>query len=134
MSRKLEDLHPEFRLLVDPWLAACQAEHDDLIITCTLRTMEEQAVCYAQGRTTPGHIVTRAKPGQSAHNYGLAIDIVPIVAGKLIWDETNPLWQTIGHLGLDHGLVWYGAPNAPFHEDPHFEMKGWREIAGVKII
>ena len=39
-----------------------------------LRTIEEQNELYAQGRTKPGNIVTKAKGGSSYHNYGLAID------------------------------------------------------------
>ncbi len=39
-----------------------------------LRTIAEQDALYAQGRTKPGAIVTKAKGGSSFHNYGLAID------------------------------------------------------------
>src|SRR6188768_676027 len=39
-----------------------------------LRTIAEQDALYAQGRTKPGPIVTKAKGGSSYHNYGLAID------------------------------------------------------------
>jgi peptidoglycan L-alanyl-D-glutamate endopeptidase CwlK len=39
-----------------------------------LRTIAEQDALYAQGRTKPGPIVTKAKGGSSFHNYGLAID------------------------------------------------------------
>ena len=45
----------------------------------TLRTFAEQAEIFAQGRTKPGKIVTNARPGLSAHNYGLAVDIVLII-------------------------------------------------------
>jgi peptidoglycan L-alanyl-D-glutamate endopeptidase CwlK len=44
-----------------------------------LRTFEQQGAIYAQGRTMPGNIVTWAKAGQSYHNYGLAVDIVPLL-------------------------------------------------------
>lgn len=42
----------------------------------TLRTFAEQNALYAQGRTTPGAIVTYARGGQSFHNFGLAFDWV----------------------------------------------------------
>jgi len=45
----------------------------------TLRTFKEQEAIYAQGRTKPGVIVTKAKPGLSVHNYGMAIDIVLVL-------------------------------------------------------
>ena len=47
--------------------------------THTLRTFAEQDALYAQGRTKAGSIVTKARGGQSYHNYGLAIDIVLLV-------------------------------------------------------
>jgi len=40
-----------------------------------LRSWAAQAALYAQGRTKPGKIVTKARPGSSWHNYGLAIDL-----------------------------------------------------------
>lgn len=40
------------------------------------RTWAEQAAEYAKSRTAPGPKVTDAGPGESYHNYGLAVDIV----------------------------------------------------------
>ena len=48
-----------------------------------LRTFAEQDALYAQGRTKPGAKVTNAKGGQSIHNYGLAVDIYPVINGKI---------------------------------------------------
>jgi peptidoglycan L-alanyl-D-glutamate endopeptidase CwlK len=44
-----------------------------------LRTIAEQDALYAQGRTTPGAIVTKARGGSSYHNYGLAIDFAILI-------------------------------------------------------
>ena len=129
MSRKLEDLDPRFKPTVEAFLEDCETQGIDVIVTCTRRSLEEQAVLYAQGRTAPGHIVTNAKPGQSAHNVGLAFDVVPIAHGKCVWDESNPVWQQLGDIGRKHGLVWLGEPDSPFHEDPHFQMANWHEVA-----
>jgi peptidoglycan L-alanyl-D-glutamate endopeptidase CwlK len=130
MSRALADLKPGFLAMVQPFLEDWRAQADgyDLIVTCTLRTLEEQASLYAQGRTAPGPIVTNARPGQSAHNYGYAIDVVPVLHGKAIWDGTHPIWQEIGNFGQSRGLQWYGAPDAPFLEDPHFQLPNWRDF------
>lgn len=127
MSRSLDDLHPEIRVLADPFLADCKAAGLDLIVTCTLRSLFEQAALYAQGRTSPGGIVTNAKPGQSAHNFGLAIDVVPVVDGKLIWSADNPVWQEIGNFGQARGLQWLGVPGSPFREMPHFQLPNWKD-------
>jgi peptidoglycan L-alanyl-D-glutamate endopeptidase CwlK len=103
-----------------------------MLVTCTLRTNAEQEQRYAQGRTTPGSIVTDARPGFSAHNYGLAMDVVPIVAGKCVWNTSDPAWRTLGALGQAAGLDWAGAPGFPFHELPHFQMPNWRQLAGLE--
>jgi len=126
MSRDLKDLHPEIVPQVTAFLADCEAAGIDLIVTCTSRTNEEQAILYAQGRTTPGVKVTNAKPGQSAHNFGLAIDVAILVHGKLDWDRNSPLWQEVGNFGQARGLEWYGAPEAEFSELPHFQLPNWR--------
>lgn len=117
--------------MVDAFLAAAAAAQLDLIVTCTLRSDEEQAALYAQGRTTPGHIVTDAPAGKSAHNYGLAIDIVPMVNGKPDWNGADPVWEQLGELGEAAGLTWLGAPGSRFPEKPHLEHPDWRNLAGL---
>jgi peptidoglycan LD-endopeptidase CwlK len=133
MSRALADLDPRFLAMVQPWLDDWNQRRTgyDLLITCTFRTLNEQATLYAQGRTTPGPIVTHARPGQSAHNYGLAIDVVPVYLGKLIWDGNDPIWQKVGNCGLEHGLEWYGMPAAPFRELPHFQLPNWPRVVNT---
>src|SRR6266404_7039359 len=131
MSRSLGDLRPEVRPMVDAFLADCVAEKIDLLVTCTLRSLIEQEALYAQGRTSPGRIVTNAKPGQSAHNYGLALDVVPIVNGKPDWDGSHPIWQKIGALGQLRGLQWLGAPGSEFKEMAHFQHSNWRAVADL---
>jgi peptidoglycan LD-endopeptidase CwlK len=117
--------------MVDPWLADCASAGLDILVTCTLRSMEDQAVLYAQGRTTPGRIVTNAKPGQSAHNYGLALDVVPIVHGKPDWSGNSPVWEQLASLGQGHGLQWLGAPGSAFIEQAHFQHPQWKTLAGA---
>jgi peptidoglycan L-alanyl-D-glutamate endopeptidase CwlK len=131
MSRDLNDLRPECRRLVDPWLDDCAAAEIDLLVTCTLRTIQDQAVLFAQGRTTPGPIVTNAKPGQSAHNYGLALDVVPLIHGKPDWSGTSPVWVSLANLGQARGLQWLGAPDSSFKEQAHFQHPDWRTLAGI---
>ena len=108
MSRDLDLLKPEFRPMIDGFLADVKSAGIDMIVTCTYRTAAEQMALYAQGRTAPGPIVTNAKAGQSAHNYGYAVDVVPLVNGKCCWDDKDQVWQEIGKIGQSHGLEWYG--------------------------
>lgn len=129
-SRRIEDLHPDLQPLCRTFLQHCQAAGLDILITCTWRSAAEQDQLYAQGRHgQPGPIVTYARGGQSAHNFTIkglpaarAFDIVPLVAGKPMWDCKHPAWQQAGRIGTELGLNWYGKPTARFREFPHFEL------------
>lgn len=83
-SRRIEDLHPCLQEKARQLIELCKAEGIEIRVTSTLRTFAEQAQLYAQGRTKPGQIVTRAKPGQSWHNYGLAVDVCPFFIGTTL--------------------------------------------------
>ena len=133
MSARIEDLEPQTQAMCLALLQDCEDEGIALRVTHTLRTMDEQAKLYAQGRTLPGPVVTRAKPGQSPHNYGMAFDVC--FAGKTPYPkETDPRWLKIGQIGEGLGLNW-GGPNGKgdrfTFDRPHFERKDWRQAAAL---
>jgi len=126
-SRRLEDLHPSVRPMVDAFLTSCAGAGIDILVTCTYRSEAEQARLYAQGRTKPGPKVTNAKPGQSMHNFSvggepasLAVDVVPLKNGKPVWSAADPVWSKVGKLGEAAGLEWAGRWKR-FREFPHFQ-------------
>jgi peptidoglycan L-alanyl-D-glutamate endopeptidase CwlK len=151
-SREIRDLSPEMQVLYnrfldrvrrDPWFQRASVTIL-LTFTCTYRSESEQSRLYAQGRSTPGRIVTRAKAGQSKHNAttpqgkpaALAFDVVPLRSGKPIWGvagdgiDDNPdddltddleVWQRVGAHGEAVGLKWAGRWTS-FKEYPHFEV------------
>ncbi len=124
MSRELADLLPKVRTLAEKHIALCAMNGIHLLVTCTLRSNQEQAALYAQGRTKPGKIVTNAKPGSSWHNYGRAYDVVPIVNGKPVWGTSGKdleLWKQVGFIGKSVGLEWAG-DWVRFREFPHFQL------------
>ena len=135
-SRSLDDLIPQARVRVDKLIEVCKAAGIDLLVTSTYRDNESQDALYAQGRTQPGKIVTKAKAGQSFHNYRCAVDVVPLINGKPVWDDTM-LWSQIGGLGKQVGLEWAGDWQT-FKEYPHFQYTGGKTIkqlqAGEKIV
>ena len=106
-SRKLEDLHPKVKSLCENFIKNCDKVGIDVIITSTYRDAESQNALYAQGRTTPGNIVTNAKAGQSLHNWRVAFDFVPIVNGKAIWND-KALFTKCGEIAETLGLEWAG--------------------------
>jgi peptidoglycan L-alanyl-D-glutamate endopeptidase CwlK len=95
-----------------------------LLITQGLRTWEEQDALFAQGRTTPGNIVTNAHGGESWHNFGLAFDILVLDSvGKADWDTHHPGWMRAAALGKSLGLEW-GGDWTTFKDLPHFQHIG----------
>jgi len=120
MARDVRLLHPRIRAICGQFMIECQKAGIDLIITQTLRTKAEQDAIYAQGRTTPGKIVTKAKYPMSPHCWGCAFDIAIKVAGKIVWDERKDLYAKAGAIGKKLGLVW-GGDFKSFVDRPHFE-------------
>ena len=135
-SRSLDELIPQAHVRADKLIELCKAAGIDLLVTSTYRDNELQDALYAQGRTKPGKIVTKAKGGQSFHNYRCAFDVMPIVNGKPVWEDSD-LWQQIGRLGKQIGLEWAG-DWVTFKEYPHFQYTGGKTLkqlqAGEKII
>jgi peptidoglycan L-alanyl-D-glutamate endopeptidase CwlK len=98
----------------------------DIEVTQGLRTWAEQDALYAQGRTTPGEIVTHAPGGYSWHNFGLAVDLVPedLAPGQPDWNLSHPSWARMvsvaESVGLVSGAEWHGADL----DTPHVQLTG----------
>jgi peptidoglycan L-alanyl-D-glutamate endopeptidase CwlK len=127
VSRSLDDLAPQFRPRFIAWLEACKASGLDLLVTCTLRTNAEQDALYEIGRSKPGKIVTNARAGQSAHNYGLGLDFVPLLHGKPDWNVNSMAWHDAGTKAPAHGLEWAGTWTR-FKEYPHIQVPNWKGL------
>lgn len=72
----LDLLEPAFRLKLFDVIAACNARGYRYVATHGYRTYGEQMELWTQGRTKKGPVVTNARGGESAHNFGLAVDFV----------------------------------------------------------
>lgn len=88
---------------------------------CGNRTFMEQTKLYMQGRITPGPVVTYAKSGQSAHNYGCASDWCLWEKDKPYWpDPKDPKWREYANACEKVGLRWGGEFSHP--DCPHNEL------------
>lgn len=124
-SRSLDELTPETKDKCKAFIAGCLLDGIDVIITSTYRDNESQASLYAQGRTKPGAIVTKAQAGHSFHNYRVAFDFVPIANGKALWNDSR-LWQICGDVADKAGLEWGG--NWKFQDKPHCQNTNGKTI------
>lgn len=126
-SRRIEDLDQRFQPMVRNLLDWGQKLIDNtgwkLFITDGFRSFQEQNELYAQGRTKPGKIVTNAKGGQSAHNYGLAVDLAFQKAGVLSYspDLYAPIYSVARSMNFELGADWTSFP-----DKPHFAYPNWR--------
>lgn len=68
-----------------------------------------------------GRHVTHAAPGESWHQYGMAVDGVPIHLGKAIWNAEDPAWQIYGAAARHVGATWAGDWTS-FREMPHIQL------------
>jgi len=106
----------------------------------TLRTFAEQDALYAQGRTKKGPIVTKARGGESYHNYGLAVDIVLLIDNDGDGIYETPSWDEKGDYDSDKKAEWmeivtifkkYGweaGIDWHFRDAPHFQKTFGKSI------
>jgi hypothetical protein len=117
MIADLNSLHPYFRDRIYQLIANCRAKGIELAIVESYRTPAKQYEYFSMGRK-----YTRSAGGKSKHQYGLAVDVVPVKDSVAIWDNIA-LWKKIGVEGEKLGLRWGGRWRSPY--DPaHFEWSG----------
>jgi peptidoglycan L-alanyl-D-glutamate endopeptidase CwlK len=97
----------------------------DWVMISGHRTWEEQDALYARGRTAPGEKVTKAKGGQSNHNFAIAGDF-GVFRGKSYLDDSNPELAEQVHTAIavharKLGFEW-GGDWKSFKDIPHFEI------------
>lgn len=121
-QKRLNDpaqLHPRFRQAVADLLARAAAESRPFRLFEGFRTPERQDWLYAQGRTRAGGIVTKARPWESFHQFGLGADLVLFVNGQWTWSGDGELgahWRRLPELAREVGL------RSLSWEAPHVEL------------
>lgn len=123
-ERNLATLHPDIQKRVATFISAAknlaQPHGLDVRIISGTRSYSEQEAIYAQGRTTPGRIVTNARAGFSNHNFGLAFDI-GIFKGKSYLDD-HAFYDELGPLGESLSLEW-GGRWKKIIDKPHYQFR-----------
>ena len=133
---RIAKLHPSVREEMTKIVNECNTlltGRSQVRIAQGLRTFAEQDALFNQKPR-----VTKAKGGQSIHNYGFAVDIVLIIDGKTASWETHKDWDNDGIADWDecvkvfakHGWSW-GGSWASFKDMPHFDKIGfnnWRVL------
>ncbi len=121
-------VHPQ---IVEFWKAMhkeCKARRIPIKAFEFLRTKERQDELYVKGHT-------KAKAGQSPHQYGLAVDII---SATKAWNLSKKQWEIIGTIGkeiarkrnikLTWGGDWDGNDGRPDFWDPaHWQLSDWKK-------
>lgn len=132
---KLETCHADIQKIFNKAI-----EYLDFTVLYGHRTKEEQTAIYAQGRTTPGAIVTNTPWPKSKHNSypSMAIDVAPY---PIDWNDLARFDYLAGRIlqiademiekgEITHKLVWghdWDSDNdlkdTHFIDRPHFELR-----------
>ena len=129
-------IYPPFQRLYRQALSACLMEGSEFYATCGTRTYPQQVELFLKGRKTPGPhagesnypalglTVTKARPGESYHNFGIAIDSTrdgdltrPGLQPDWNIEHYEPLARNAKKVGL-HSLFY----SSEFREGPHVEL------------
>ncbi len=113
------------------FLELCEKAGLKVRITETYRSQERQNELYAQGRTTPGQIVTWTKT--SRHTSRRAWDICQNIPGREYSDAS--FFDSCGKIAESIGIIWGGEWKTP--DRPHFEVTtSWKlpDYYGEEVI
>lgn len=110
---RLEGVHPHLVAIVKR--AAAMSDLDFTVLE-GLRTVERQRVLFAQGAT---------KTMKSRHLTGHAVDLAPMIGGKVSWDW--PLYHRLAPIvkkaasDIGHPVEW-GGDWKSFKDGPHWQL------------
>lgn len=119
-------------------MALLEATGFEWVVVQGRRTIAQQNALYAKGRTSGGAKVTNAKGGSSPHNFGMAVDMVPLKDGALWWNMPERGWQQYADIAQSMGLVagyYFHSIHDPDHvEDPKWEnMQAEWKAGNLKV-
>ena len=115
--KRLEGIHPDLRRVMDRAIAATDL---DFTVLEGMRTLAQQRKLVASGAS---------KTMNSRHLTGHAVDIAPLVGGKVSWDW--PLYHRLAPIvkqaALDEGVrIEWGGDWRSFKDGPHWQLP-WRD-------
>jgi len=168
MSRRMEDLDKEFRIVAESILKDCKGQGVIMKPFFTIRDPWEQAKLWRQSRTTQqirskanslrgggapflasvlenvgpqsGKWVTNAIPGNSWHQWGLALDCFVEENGKAVWRGKHHGYALYARVAEAHGCV--AGHNWHKRDSVHIQMPAvtsprkihtWKEIGAYNL-
>ena len=129
-EKNIKTLNPKVQPLARKLIETAVAQGINVKVISGHRTYEEQNDLYAQGRSKPGLIVTKAKGGQSNHNFATAFDVGIFSPDGKKYIEESTAYDEVGKIGEALGLEWGGSWK--FYDAPHFQYNEGRSMAQLR--
>lgn len=107
-------LHRKVQPLARQLVRLAAKEDITIKVTSGTRTYAEQDALFNKGG------VTKARGGQSNHNFGLAFDITIFDGPQPVWESSD--YKVVGEMGESLGLSWGGRWTS-IVDEPHFELR-----------
>jgi peptidoglycan LD-endopeptidase CwlK len=125
-EERLTQVHPALAKAIRALATMLEARGIIIRVVQGLRDTHQQAALYAQGRTTPGQVVTNAPAGHSWHEFGLAVDCMVGLRGVTPWKQDDngdsPDYKAMEEAGQSLGLISGACWHHP--DKPHFQLAG----------
>lgn len=128
-KKNMEGLHPDLKEFLNKLIKISKY---DYIITCGIRSDQEQNKLYQKGRTLPGEIITncdgykyKSKHQIKEDGYGWAADIAILINRKIDWDIhlfKELVNDEVRALMEKYGIEW-GGDWKSFKDYPHFQKR-----------
>ena len=113
-------LDPDFLTKLRALLAALVLHNDDSwVATFGFRSWDQQNTLY-QKYLAGGPLA--APPGRSAHEHGLAVDLLAFRDGAPVKDGKDPAYQTLRDLAQRYGLETLYA----YGDAGHVQLQDWK--------
>lgn len=127
---RLRGVHPDLIRVVRRCAADWSDPDTGFIVTCGVRTLEEQKVLKAKGASK----TLRSRHIPAPNGFSHAVDLAYTIGGKVRWDF--PLYEKLAKamkaaakrekVPLEAGIDWVS-----FKDGPHFQLP-WKEYPGLK--
>lgn len=117
--KEIMDRFPNMNQKLRQWFVDFQKQNPEAHTSCAGRGFQDQTNAKASG-------ASRAKFGESAHNYNCALDLFVQLPKTDIYDKKWFQEKIAGK--IPYFLKWYGEPGSAFYELPHIEVREWRGL------
>lgn len=129
-ERHIRTLQPRAQAAAREFLAKVLDAGITARVLSGTRTYGEQNALFRRGRFgNPPPQVTKARGGQSNHNFGIAWDIGIFENGA--YRGSSAKYRKAAQVGLAPGLEW-GGHWASFRDEPHYQLDTGARITAVR--